>query len=184
MTEILLDLEGHRLRRFRETDVDDLVRHANDPEVARWLRDRFPQPYTADDARSWIAMAREESQPWKFAIVDESGLIGGIGLEHGEDVYRYSSELGYWLGRAHWGRGIVSSAVRAICSYGFSELGRRRIYAHVFAPNTGSMRVLEKCGFSREGLLRQAAVKHGETHDEVVYSLLAEESGAAASEPR
>lgn len=173
--EIPLGLDGYSLRPYRDDDAVTLQRLADDREVSRFLRDRFPRPYTFEDAREWIARSRAEtaSPPLTFAISGAAGtMLGTIGLDRQGDVYRHSAELGYWLGRQHWGRGVATAAVRAICRYGFETLGLRRIHAHVFEPNTASTRVLEKAGFRLEGRHRQAVLKDDELLDELTYGLL------------
>lgn len=77
--------------------------------------------------------------------------------------------LGYWLGRAYWGRGIASEAVKLLSAYALRERGLRRLEAYVFAPNVVSARVLEKCGFTREAVLRRAFI---DRQDNVVDGLL------------
>jgi RimJ/RimL family protein N-acetyltransferase len=173
--EIPLALDGYALRPYRDDDAMALARLADDREVSRYLRDRFPHPYTFEDAQDWIARARAETEspPLTFAVAGAGGtMLGGIGLDRQTDVYRHSAELGYWLGRSHWGRGVATAAVEAICRYGFLEVGLRRIYACVFAPNTASSRVLEKAGFELEGRHLQAVSKDGELLDELMYGLL------------
>ena len=180
-TVLPLDLEGYALRTYRDEDAETLARLASNREVSRWLRDRFPHPYTLEDAREWIehARAEPESAPVTFAICGATGnLLGGIGLDPQVDVYRHSAEIGYWLGRPHWGRGVATMAVGAICRYGFERLGLARIHARVFAPNLASARVLEKAGFELEGRCRDAVCKNGQLLDELVYGLVARrESG-------
>ena len=173
--EIRLALPGYTLRRYREDDAVALQTLADDREVSRFLRDRFPHPYTFEDAREWIerACAETESPPLTFAISGASStMLGGIGLDRQSDVYRHSAELGYWLGRQHWGRGVATAAVEGICRYGFETVGLKRIYACVFEPNTASTRVLEKVGFRLEGVHRKAVWKDGELLDELMYGLL------------
>jgi RimJ/RimL family protein N-acetyltransferase len=175
--EIPLALDGYSLRPYRDEDAMALARLADDREVSRYLRDRFPHPYTFEDAQEWIARARAETEspPLTFAVTGAAEtMLGGIGLDRQSDVYRHSAELGYWLGRAHWGRGVATAAVNAICRYGFETIGLRRIYACVFAPNTASSRVLEKVGFRLEGTHRKAVWKDGELYDELMYGLLPE----------
>jgi ribosomal-protein-alanine N-acetyltransferase len=175
---IPLALAGYTLRPYREDDALALTRLADDRDVSRYLRDRFPHPYTFEDAQDWISRARAETEspPLTFAIAGAGAtMLGGIGLHRQTDVYRHSAELGYWLGRPHWGRGVATSAVEAICRYGFLEVGLRRIYACVFAPNTASSRVLEKAGFEFEGRHRRAVSKDGELLDELMYGLLPED---------
>jgi len=161
------------LRPWTPDDGESLVRHANNENVSRWLRDRFPFPYTAEDAGSYLAGASTQAEPRRsFAIADEEGACGGISLEPQDDVHRLSAELGYWLGEARWGRGIVTEAVRHITAYGFGELGLVRIYASVFEGNDRSMNVLRKAGFELEARRRRAVVKHGQILDDYLFALI------------
>jgi RimJ/RimL family protein N-acetyltransferase len=176
--EIPLALDGYSLRPYRDEDAVALSQLADDREVSRYLRDRFPHPYTLEDAREWIARARAEtaSPRLTFAISGAATtMLGGIGLDRQGDVYRHSAELGYWLGRPHWGRGVATAAVVAICRYGFERVGLERVHACVFEPNTASCRVLEKAGFRLEGRRRKAVRKDDELYDELMYGLLPEE---------
>ena len=158
------------LRPWRESDAAPIVRHANDREVWRNLRDRFPHPYAPADARAFIRAVARQSPTMNFAVVLNNGPVGAIGLNLGTDVERYSAEIGYWLGRAYWGRGIMTAAVRAATEYAFGPLGLVRVYALPLADNPASVRVLEKAGYVREGLLRASVVKAGEVHDQFLYA--------------
>jgi len=169
-----IDLGFFQLRAWRKGDEESLVRHANNPNVARNLRDRFPHPYTLTDARSWVRHARSQDPITDFAIVVNGEAAGGIGFELQRDVARRSAELGYWLGEAHWGRGIVTEGVRALTRLMFSNFDLNRIYSTVFDGNPASVRVLEKAGFTFEGRMRKAAVKGGRTLDVLLYALLKE----------
>ena len=93
------------LRPWREGDEPSLVRHANNYEVWRRLRDRFPHPYTHADAEQWIAFVQRQDPHTQFAIEVRGEATGGIGLEVGSDIERRTAEIGYWLGEAFWGRG-------------------------------------------------------------------------------
>src|SRR5438046_5553989 len=99
------------LRPYRDGDQADLVRHANNPNVARHLRDLFPQPYTWADADQWIRRVVKDTPAHNFAICQNDQVIGGIGLVPGSDIQRVSAEVGYWIGEAFWGRGIAAAAL-------------------------------------------------------------------------
>ena len=159
------------LRPWREGDEPSLVRHANDYEVWRRLRDRFPRPYTYADAEQWIANVQRQDPQTHFAIEVHGGATGGIGLELGSDIERRSAEMGYWLGQDFWGRGITTAAVRALSRYGFETLNLTRIFAVPFTSSSASIRVLEKCGYVREGTMRRSAIKEGVVLDQVLYAL-------------
>ena len=153
-----------------------LAESANDARISRWLRDVFPYPYSRTAADMFIAFAAGESAKGDLyrAIAVGGKAIGGISVAHGQDVYRRSAELGYWLNPACWGRGIMTEAVRRICGMAFAETDVCRIYAEVFAPNAASRRVLEKCGFALEGVKKRSVYKNGEYSDSCMYALIKE----------
>ena len=159
------------LRPWREGDEPSLVRHANNFVVWRRLRDRFSHPYTPADAEQWIAIVQRQDPQTHFAIEVRGEATGSIGLELGSDIERRSAEIGYWLGEALWGKGITAAAVRAVSSYGFEALNFTRIFAVPFASSAASIRVLEKCGYIREGVMRRSAIKEGVVLDQVLYAL-------------
>ena len=167
-----MTLRGTRctLRPWRASDADALVRHANNINVARQLRDRFPHPYTRDDAREFLRAVAGTEPPNNFAIEVDGEAGGGLGFVAGADVERFSAEVGYWLGEALWNRGIASEALELFVRYAFDDLGLLRIFALPLADNGASIRVLEKAGFAREGTLRAGCVKYGEARDQVLYA--------------
>ena len=161
------------LRPWRPGDEVSLARHADDRRVSGNLKDRFPFPYTAADATAWIEHVVGEGEPARnFAIVVEGVAVGGIGVELGQDVFRRSAEIGYWLGHPFWGRGIASEALRAITDYAFATFDIIRLEAGVFGWNPASARVLEKAGYTLEGRMRQAVVKDDRVGDRLLYGLL------------
>jgi len=163
--------DGFALRPWRESDADDLVFHANDAQVARSLGERFPHPYALDDAHLFIAHALHLSNEKTYAIEINGVASGGIGVHPGEGVERHSAELGYWVGRAYWGEGIATAAVRALLPHALRELKLYRLQARVFADNPASMKVLERCGFVREAVLRRLVVKHDRLLDMHIYAI-------------
>ena len=136
------------------------------------LRDSFPFPYTENDAKKWIALHLHKSPATSFAITINGKMAGAIGIHQKEDVYRKSMELGYWLGEPYWGQGIAVRAVQEISAYAFRTFDINRLFASVFAGNEPSMRVLQKAGFTLEGIHRNAVIKNGQMLDEHVYALL------------
>ena len=168
----MVRLEGARccIRPWRESDAPSLIEHADNINVARHLRDRFPHPYTEAAAREFLRHAAARPDPGNLAIEVDGVAAGAIGYVPGHDVERFSAEVGYWLGERLWGRGIVTEAVILLTGYVFRELTFLRLFALPFADNPGSIRVLEKAGFVREGLLRSSSVKYGQTKDQLMYA--------------
>jgi RimJ/RimL family protein N-acetyltransferase len=167
-----MHLEGARclVRPWRAADIRPLVRCANNPNVSRQLRDRFPNPYTPADARAFIDSVSRMRPATTFAIEVDNEPVGGIGFSPGSDVERYSAEIGYWLGEQYWGRGIVADALSLVTAYAFRECGMLRLFALPFADNARSIRVLEKAGYQREGILRSSSVKFGKPRDQALYA--------------
>jgi RimJ/RimL family protein N-acetyltransferase len=165
------DCERCVLRPWAAGDEPSLVRHANNYKIWRNLRDSFPHPYTLADAKEWIAFIQRQDPQTFFAIEVHNEAVGGIGLERKSDIERCSAEIGYWLGEDVWGKGIATAAVRALSNYGIEVLGLSRIFAVPFAHNLASIRVLEKAGYVREGVMRRSAIKKGVILDLVLYAL-------------
>lgn len=159
------------IRPWRQGDLDSLVRHADNRHVWLTLRDQFPHPYTRADGEEWLAHAAKQDPVTSFAIVVDGEAVGGIGLAPQPDVHRRSAEVGYWLGEAFWNRGIMTVAVRAFTDYAFEAHNLIRVFAGVFSTNPASMRVLEKVGYTREGILKKSVVKDGQVLDQVLYAV-------------
>ncbi|HEU4663293.1 MAG TPA: GNAT family protein [Dokdonella sp.] len=164
-----LDCGVALLRPWCADDLDSLVANASHADVSRGLRDRFPYPYTGDDGRAWLARAVDESDR-AWAIEVDGAAVGGVSLHPGTDVHRHSAELGYWIGRRYWGRGLMTAIIAAFAPRAMAQFRLHRLYATVYANNPASMRVLEKAGFEREGVHKSAVVKRGELLDIVMYA--------------
>jgi RimJ/RimL family protein N-acetyltransferase len=167
---MLLDLGDLQVRSWRKSDLDSMVRHANNPKIAANLRDQFPHPYVRRDGIEYLDFVRDQRPERSFALQYEGEVIGGLGFQLGLDISRVSAEMGYWLGESFWGRGLASRAARAASDWAFDEYKLTRVFALVFSHNLASMRVLEKAGFQREGRMRRSAVKNGIVLDQWLYA--------------
>lgn len=163
------------LRGLRMEDSQALAVQANDRDIFDKVRDYFPHPYGIEDAKAFIQMVLEEQPRLTFGIFYHGQLAGMIGLKLQSDVYRKSAEVGYWIGANFRGKGITTSALALITSYGVNTLLLKRLYAGAFSNNPPSMRVLEKCGYLFEGVARKAIWKNGEHLDEHRYGFVAED---------
>lgn len=158
------------VRDWRPSDKASLARFANNRNIWRNLTHRFPHPYTDADADSWFALLAKMTQPSHWALEVGGEAVGGIGVEPGEGVHAKSGHFGYWLGEPYWGRGIMTAAVRRTSDHVFAHFDVVRLEALVFEWNPASMRVLEKCGFVREGVLRRSVFTDGQLIDAVLYA--------------
>jgi RimJ/RimL family protein N-acetyltransferase len=139
------------------------------------VRDIFPFPYTQKDAEFFLKHIANNPANLILAIDVNGEAIGSIGVHFKSDVYRNNAELGYWLSEQFWGKGIITEAVKALIKYVFENYHIKRIYACVFQNNTASIRVLEKCGFLREAVHKNAIIKKGVIMDEYIYTKFAED---------
>lgn len=166
----MIPCRGCLLRPLELADAESLARHANDRGVWENLRDRFPHPYAEADAIEYIEHVKARPVQTSFGIDVGGQAIGSISLMLGEDIARRTAEIGYWIGREYWGRGIMVEAVRATTHFAFEVLGLMRVFAVPFATTTRSSRVLQKAGYVQEGVMRQSAVKDGVVLDQFLYA--------------
>ncbi|MGC3982174.1 MAG: GNAT family protein [Steroidobacteraceae bacterium] len=159
------------IREWSLADKPALLRYANNADIARHLT-RMPHPYTEAHADEFLAQHCGDEAVPGWAIDVEGVVVGGIGITLREGVLVKNALLGYWLAEPFWGRGIMSAAVHGVVNYSLDKFDLNRLEAHVFEENPASMRVLQKCGFVREGLLRNNVFKDGRLISTVLYALV------------
>jgi RimJ/RimL family protein N-acetyltransferase len=165
-------IPGCVLRPWAPADKASLIANANNRNVWRNLADVFPHPYTETDAEAWLQIAASPSRSVHFAIELDGAAVGGISARTGEGIFVRTGHFGYWLGEAHWGKGVMTAAGRALVDYLKADARFARLESPVFEWNPSSMRVLEKLGFERVAILRKSVTKDGQLIDSVLYALL------------
>lgn len=160
------------LRKITDADLPKMALYGNNEKVSINLRDGFPYPYTLDDAIKFKKMVDSQNPITFFAIVYCEEYVGNISLLKGTDVYRKSAEIGYFIGEPFWNKGIATKAVNLITQFGFENMDIVRIHTGIFAFNTASQRVLEKCGFLKEGIFKQSICKNNLMYDEIRFAKL------------
>jgi ribosomal-protein-alanine N-acetyltransferase len=165
------------LRKWQYNDAKDIAIEANNPNIAKNLRNVFPNPYTIEDAEWYVndCISKEGNNQITRAIEVDGKAVGSIGIFIMNDVYEKSGELGYWLSEDYWRNGITSRAVKQICKEAFAAFDIVRIYAEPYDYNMGSRGVLEKAGFTYEGTMRNGVYKNGKIFSYCMYSILREE---------
>lgn len=170
----IIDLGDYILREKQESDIEDFYRYFSDPEVNKYIISDIPRN---------LEEARLELHYWRnifykgdgiyFAITrkDNNQLIGSIGFTS-KNTQHNKIELSYDLAKEYWHQGIMTKAVNAICQYGFEEMKMNRVEAFMASQNFASRKLLEKCGFTNEGLLRENRLHQGNYVDVYIYSLL------------
>jgi [ribosomal protein S5]-alanine N-acetyltransferase len=159
-------------------DLPDLMAVNGDDAVTRFL------PYATwtctEDAQSWLQRMRALEATGtgrQFVLASKAnGRVVGTLLLFKADAGSARCEIGYVLGREHWGRGLMFEALQAACDTAFTSAGLRRLEAEVQPDNTASNAVLQRLGFVREGTLRQRWVGKGRAYDTHVWGLLASDA--------
>lgn len=163
-----------KIRKWKLSDAKDLASVISNKKIQDNLRDGLPYPYTEQDATDYISamLSEDENETLAFAITTDNKAIGSIGAFRQKNIHRHTAEIGYYIAEEYWGKGLMTEAVKQICSYIFDKSNIVRIYAEPFSYNKASCRVLEKAGFLYEGTLRSNAIKNGKTIDMLMYSRL------------
>ena len=164
-----IDLSKCSIRSWLITDAESLAKHADNRKIWNNLREDFPD--SLDSFASEILQRMITAVPETWFAIDVGGeAVGMIGVHLAQGPFRLSGELGYWIGEPYWGRGIATEAVRGFTDYAMAQYQLCRIFAFLFESNPTSMRVLEKCGYVKEGVLRQSLVKEDCIIDQVIYA--------------
>ena len=165
------------LRWISEDDVDSLFEIFSNSQVMRyWSSGPLANREAAAEMQREIAEGNENNTmlKWGLALRESNKVIGtttlfNLSLSNGR------AELGYAMGHAHWGKGYMNEALRALVAYAFEDLHLRRLEADVDPRNNASIRTLERLGFQREGFLRERWHVEGEIQDALFYGLLRRE---------
>lgn len=159
------------LRPWHLNDAEHLAEIANNSNIAKFMMNQFPHPYTLENANAFINMASANT-PKNILAIDLNGkAIGGIGTHLQSDVYCKNAELGYWLGEDYWGKGYITKAVQLMIEYAFKSFEIERIFAKPFGSNKASQKVLEKSGFVLEAQLSKTIYKNNVYEDELIYAV-------------
>lgn len=159
------------LRKWQSSDLESLVKYANNFKIAKNLTNQFPHPYTIQDGERFLKNAVSYDPVRIFAISVEGEAIGAIGIFPQDDIHCLNAEMGYWLAEEWWGKGIITDAIRQMVEYGFSTFPIDRIFARPFGSNAASQRVLEKAGFTLEARFEKTLLKHGVLLDELIFGI-------------
>lgn len=166
-----MNLKGEKcvLRPWRKGDEKSLQENADNKKIWDNLIDAFPHPYTLKDAEEWIASCEKDEQKSKthFAIEIGNEAVGGISFSYKQPSM--TGTIGYWLGEKHWGKGIMTEALKLMTDYAFNEFNIKKMTAKVYPWNMASARVLEKAGYKYERTDKASTKKDGKIIDEIIY---------------
>ncbi len=152
--QVTLVTQRLKLRPLHMKDVESIVDIHSDKDMALLMSDSIPVPYKTEDAvkfveNSYINYREKENIEFCITLKDENELIGVVGIDINQKDDHVT--LGYWLGKAWWGKGYMSEAVSEVVAYCFEELEIHRVASHHFHPNIASGKVMQKAGLKCEG---------------------------------
>ena len=162
------------LRQWKRSDASALAHIANNKKIWDNVRDKLPHPYSKKHAKNWLALVKKQEKVTTFCVEADGELVGSIGVNLKDDVYRKTAEIGYFIGEEYWGKGIATEAIGQMVHYVHKHFDVLRIYAEVFEYNKASMRALEKNGFYLECIRKKAAIKNSLILDDYVWVKLLE----------
>lgn len=170
----IIDLGSIKLREIQETDVNDFYKYITNPKVKKYLFDE-DIPSDLERAKSelmyWASLySMFKSIYWAIADTKNNKLIGTAGFNTWNVIHK-RVEISYDLCPDYWGKGLMTQVVRAITNFAFDKMDVLRSQATVATDNISSIRVLEKCGYKNEGILKKFAVLHGESRDFYMYAI-------------
>lgn len=165
----------YTLRTWETSDAESLAIQLNNKKVWDNCRDALPHPYHVENAQTILDIIQKKEGIHDFCIEVDGKAVGNIGFMPESDVQRFNAEVGYILGEAYWNRGIATDALQDAIQYYFDHTPIVRVLAFVFDYNTPSMRVLEKSGFTKIGIMAKSIYKNGAFWDSHYYELIKQE---------
>lgn len=173
-TDRTLETDRLLLRLFKPADAEEVRDYCNNYNIYRSTL-TLPYPYPLECAVSWMANHEQNfdlDKMYEFAITDRNTgkLYGAVGISNHQPYH--NGEIAYWIGEAHWGQGYGTEAARAVIEFVFTEKNYHRVYARHFASNPASGKIMQKCGMSYEGTLKDHIYKNNSYEDLVYYGIL------------
>ncbi len=172
----MIETERLIIRQFKDEDYKRVYEVCNDYELAKTTLG-MPIPYTEEDAKHFIEKSKQriaENKSYDLAVCfknEPNKVVGCVSLVGINPVAR-RAEMGYWTARELWGKGIATEAACAIIKFGFEKLNLHSIMARHFKNNPASGKVMQKCGMTYIGTMRDNEFRLNEFHDVVYYELL------------
>lgn len=158
---VVVQKSNYTLRTWQTEDAPSLAQELNNKKIWDNCRDMLPYPYSPEHAEAFIGIIKKKEGIHDFCIEVNGKAVGNIGFMPGTDVERFNAEVGYVIGEAYWNQGIMTDALQEAIRYYFAHTDKVRIFAFVFEHNLPSMRVLEKVGFTKVGVMTNSVFKNG-----------------------
>lgn len=163
--------KSYKIRKWEFKDLENLIKHANNYNVAKFLTNEFPHPYTKQDGKNFLKSILTQNPTETFTIEINGEAAGGISIIPSKIANDKKGELGYWISEKYWNQGIATKAIDEIIEYGFKTFDIDLIYATPFIENKVSQRVLMKNGFKCKSNSKEKIFKNNEIYEVFVFSI-------------
>lgn len=169
---VFVQKNKYTLRTWQTENAHSLVQELNNKKIWDNCRNVFPHPYRLEHAETFIDLIQKKEGIHDFCIEVNGKAVGNIGFTPGTDVECFNAEVGYVIGEKYWNQGIVTDALQEAIYHYFTYTNTIRIFALVFEHNLPSMRVLEKAGFNKVGIMTKSIFKNGRFTNAHLFELL------------
>lgn len=164
------------LREYKKEDVKLAKEYVNNWEIAKNLAPGIPYPYTLEDEEKWYESnsSVRSDNVYNFAIeaLDNGEYIGGCGI-NSVNWKNSIAEVGIFIGNQEYhNRGYGTDAMLVLINFIFNQMNLNKIKLNVYSYNNRAIKCYEKCGFKKEGILREELFRNGQYHDIIIMGIL------------
>jgi UDP-4-amino-4,6-dideoxy-N-acetyl-beta-L-altrosamine N-acetyltransferase len=170
----MIEGELARLRAVEKKDLKKLRDWRNDPDVKKFTREY--RELNIQNQLQWLDLLARDKNAVMFAVETKKGkLIGCTGLTY-IDWKNRRAEVSIYIGDKNYkGKGYGTDALKTLMKYSFEELNLHMLFGEIFEYNKANIKLFEKCGFKRDGVLRHRLYRDGRYQNSIFYSILEEE---------
>lgn len=171
-----METENYILKEIESSDIEKIHKGLSNPEITRYYDVHFPTIEDTKEQMEWYRNLKIEGTGIWWGIYDkQNNEFCGAGGFNGLDKQHKKAEIGLWLLKEFWGKGILKEVMPKLFEQGFTELKLNRIEGFVVSENIKCKSALEKINFRYEGTMRECEIKNGEKIDVDFYSILKSE---------
>lgn len=165
------------LREYRKNDTENVLDYINDFETKKFLTPGIPFPYKFEDELLWYEKnVPSEKGTYSMAIEEKitGEYLGGCGI-NSLNWKNSVAEIGIFIAKPFWNKGYGTDAIKLLIKFIFEEMNIHKVKLETYSFNQRAIRCYEKCGFTKEGILREELFREGKYHDIILMSILKDE---------
>jgi len=168
--------ENYRLKEIIESDIHHIHKGLSNPEITKYYDVHFPTIAHTEAQMEWYRNLKKEGTGiwWGIYGKEDDQFRGAAGFNGLEKKHR-KAEIGMWLLKEYWGKGILKEVMPKLFDVGFDRLNLNRIEGYVVHENIKCKSALEKINFTYEGTMRECEVKNGKLISVDIYAILQSE---------